>query len=272
MFSRYNGILGDYFLNNHMISEQLMRRFLVNNKLTTISWPGLVTNRVLESLAIDDTDRGTLTSVGNDIEHHALLATADEPSGQSYALTLENDGTIHLSEYKVFKFLKADEYDSLCRMYSNVFDENSDRLTVSRRIQVLKSVVYLGESFQADNSERVNCNIIRARWAKSGYELSICPSEKFARAGLIRKIFVSEYNLNGTHNNLVLFEVDWYTMHETPYAFGNNLQVYHKTFCNRGSHSLMPIQRVLSKCAICFCKHENVNVAVAIPLAGSWAL
>ena len=39
----YNGILGDYAVNNHDITVQFMRRFLIGHQLAVADWPDVVT-------------------------------------------------------------------------------------------------------------------------------------------------------------------------------------------------------------------------------------
>jgi hypothetical protein len=126
--------------------------------------------------------------------------------------------------------------------------------------------------FQVDKPDRVNCNIIRAKWVKSGYELAIDPSENFARAGLIKNIFITRHRNGGISSHLVLLEVEWFTMHDNTYVFGQRVHMYHRNTCAAGNFSLMPIQRVISKCALHICEHENIQVSILIPLAGQWCL
>ena len=113
---------------------------------------------------------------------------------------------------------------------------------------------------------------MRARWLKAAYPLSIDPSERFARAGTIKRIIVTRHSNGNVIESLILLDMEWFSMHDEPYSYGQHVQMYHKSSCEPGIYSFLPIQRVLSKCALKVCRHNNVNVNVVIPLSGIWAL
>ena len=163
------------------------------------------------------------------------------------------------------------EYGRLTDFYESIFPAG-ETPKLLRRVELVKSLCYYGEHFQSDNSDRVNCNIIRARWLKAAYPLCIDLTEKFARAGFINRIIITKYLLAGIVRSIILFDMEWLSMHDDPYSFGNHVQVYHKSSCEPGRYSFLPIQRILSKCAIKSCRHDNINVNVIIPLTGKWAL
>ena len=100
-------------------------------------------------------------------------------------------------------------------------------------VYVIKSVLYHGENFQVENSDKVNCNIIRAKWLKVGFPLVIDPKEKFARSGTIQRILLTQHIMNGVKQHMVLFDVDWFSMHDEPYAYGHHVHIYHKNVSNQ---------------------------------------
>ena len=270
-YYRYNGLLGDYSLNNHSVSRQIMRKFVIGHQLARTAWPDLTSERILKSLADNAEDRGTLSAFGNDIEHHAKLALASILKELDLTLPKISNDVIQYPSSKQLKWLDDTYYQWLCAVYAVLYSENNMPI-VNRWVEAVDSIVYKGEYFQVDNEDKVNCNIVRAHWLKSGHHLHIDPSEKLARAGIIRNIYVSRHESDGNISHLVLLEVEWFSSHDDAYAYGHRVQMYHKTFCTAGKHSLVPIQRVISKCALYQCEHQNISVYIVIPLAGQWAM
>ena len=123
-----------------------------------------------------------------------------------------------------------------------------------------------------DNNDRVNCNIIRARWLKVGYPLSVDPTERFTRAWIIQRIIVVVILVRGIWPQMLLAGVGWYSMHDDTYAYVQHMHVYHKSLCRFGYYSFIPLQRIMSKCALHARKHQHIVVNLVIPLAGQWAL
>lgn len=274
---RYNGLLGEYAVNNHNISVQFMRKFLVSHQLAKTEWPALMSTQLIDILTPHTTQRGTLSAVGNDIMDHANYALANTMPSDRFSLhssvvdgCTNFESHIQLNGRESF-YLSEFEYGRLTDFYESIFPAG-ETPKLLRRVELVKSLCYYGEHFQSDNSDRVNCNIIRARWLKAAYPLCIDLTEKFARAGFINRIIITKYLLAGIVRSIILFDMEWLSMHDDPYSFGNHVQVYHKSSCEPGRYSFLPIQRILSKCAIKSCRHDNINVNVIIPLTGKWAL
>lgn len=273
-FYRYNGLLGDYAINNHNISEQFMKKFLISHQLSRLDWPEFAKKSSLfEALFDDHEHRGTISTVGTDIAHHAEIALTHNLSSSQLSFSksaIERNTAIGLNSSELV-YLSDEDFKQIDEFYSSIFSPDL-KPTLMRRVEVVKSLYYNGEYFQADNIDKVNCNIIRARWLKYEYPLQIDITERFARAGTIKRIMVCHHTISGVSGYMVLFQMDWFTMHSEPYSFGHHVQMYHKTVCEPGPYSFLPIQRVMSKCAMQTCKHDNITVNVVIPLSGHWAL
>ena len=276
LFSRYNGLLGDYAVNNHNISVQFMRKFQIGHQLARINWPAIMSADLKDVVTPNSITRGTLSSVGNDIMTHAKLALLDSVPECHFALPTADHSTSCVGDYINLngpdaRYLSDLEYRRISDFYQTIFP--SDQVPVLlRRVDIVKSLLYYGEHFQADNADKINCNIVRARWLKAAYPLTIDPSERFARAGTIKRIIVTRHSNGNVIESLILLDMEWFSMHDEPYSYGQHVQMYHKSACEPGVYSFLPIQRVLSKCALKVCRHNNINVNVVIPLSGIWAL
>lgn len=269
----YNGILGDYAVNNHDITVQFMRRFLIGHQLAVADWPDIVTPDFLGTIYGNTEHRGTISTIGNDHVCHANVALASDITTSQLMIS---PGSIDLFSSSMTlngrqqQYLHEADMKRLQGFYDCIFPSEPKPMLL-RRVDVIKSVLYHGEHFQVENSDKVNCNIIRAKWLKVGFPLVIDPKEKFARSGTIQRILLTQHIMNGVKQHMVLFDVDWFSMHDEPYAYGHHVHMYHKNVCEPGPYSFIPIQRVLSKCALNMTDFSNISVNIVIPLPGQWA-
>lgn len=271
-FERYNGILGNYTTNNHEISPQMMSKFLIGKELCQMKWP-LITPKPILDLLLESDSRGTVSTVGHDIVSHANKALAECLFTTSFTIDLLDSSLIQLGRRQTSYYIDGDCFQrQIQELYSHIFPADS-RPILHRNFERVDSVIYEGEIFQPHRQDTVNCNIIRARWLRADYSRQIDASEKFPRAGSIHSILVTHHTSpDGRKESMVLLQVDWFSMHDSPYALGNNNQIYHKTIMQPGMHSFVPIQRVISKCALRVCKYQNIDVYLIIPLLGKWAM
>lgn len=250
----------------------MMRKFLIGGELSRYKWPP-VPNQNIINLLSTDYHRGTISSIGSDISSHANLAMAETITDADFTMLL--DGTPPITfQTRTHKYLNESDlmFIQFKELYSLLFiEENLPAL--HRLIETTNSVVYEGETFQPDEQNRVNCNVVRARWLKADFSTTIDVRERFARAGAIRNIIITHHtSLDRTKGSIVWLEIDWFSMHDQPYGLGNNNQIFHKTVLPAGVHRFMPIQRVISKCALRICKYQHIDVYLTIPLPGRWAL
>ena len=265
---RYNGMLGDYSVNNHEITVRMMRKFLMNKELARFRFPKIA-SKELESLFAEGETRGTISTIGNDINCHARLALAETFGGIDYCIDVSENGPIQCNGCATY-YLGDDDYERFKSQYTIIFPSRTYLL--DQMAMKSSSVVYEHESFQADQPRQVNCNIVRARWLKADHSMQIDAAERFARAGAVKRIITTQHTSEGVKGSVVWLEVDWFSMHDTPYALGHHVQIFHKSVVAPGVYSFLPIQRVLSKCALRVCKYQHINVYLTIPLPGHWAL
>ena len=165
--------MGQYPTNSHDTPKQIMRKFLANQKIRTSSFPPETTQELLTTLNADITEeRGTLQAVGQDIEAHANLALAETPGDVDFTIqapTLKPDLALRKER---LEFLSNRTLEIIQQLYHIMFP-NADDIIVNKRLSKFDSVTYLGECFKSDNGDTVNCNTIRAKWLKSGYDLDI---------------------------------------------------------------------------------------------------
>lgn len=249
-----------------------MRKFLLGHELSKLALPELTSDAIRKLLTPDSTGkRGTISSIGNDISDHAAIALGDIMEPEHITFSLEDMSSCIQINKKTQHHLSLIEYQRLKEFYATVFPP--DKLpTLHRIIDSLDSVIYFNEVFQVDHSDRVNCNIVRARWLRAGDGADIRLTERIARAGMIKQIVITHHTIEGRQQSMLLFDVDWFSWHDEPYAFGRHVQVYHKSVCPPGPYSFVPIQRVVSKCATLMQRYQNINVRLVIPLQGQWAL
>ena len=266
-------MLANIHHNNHQISAQIMRRFLMSHQMYNMSWPDFDDNNceAFRDLFIDDGMRGTLLTVGSDIEQHATLAFSNEPNTHDFSLPPRSNDYLVYPERSMLKILSrtSDIYRNLSRMYNTLYPNH--QIELHRRIERLTQVKYHGETFRADKATAVNCNVIRAKWLAQG-TLQVKPSENFQSMGKIKDIFISKIKMEDDVISHVIVLVDWFSHHNEPYSEGQHLQVYHKTVVPEGHYSYMPIQRIICKCALVKKTLQNIEVLVSIPLVGQWAL
>ena len=271
LLNRYNGILGEYPTNSHDITTQMLQKFLNHQKVNRMELPDIVTAELRDILKTDNTSRGTLFAVDQDIEQHSILALSPQPPCEQYCFSnAEVSELVELGKATT-SFIPVETVALIEGMYQVLFP-NAAAVTIEKHVTFLSSVCYLGEYFRPDLSDTTNCNIVCAKWLKSGYDLTICLSENCARAGRVAEILLTHHNIDGLKGQLLLLKVDWFSMHDNIYGLGETMQLYHKPVCPPGTYSYLPIQRVISKCAQHHCQFENVSVRCIIPLAGKWAL
>lgn len=268
---RYNGMLGDFPVNSHDISTQMMSKFLANRELSRIEWPPLTTPAI-KSLISDSETRGTISTIGNDITDHANIILSDCFQGTSFSLDQQMMKELDFSGC-ITEHFTLEMYDLFKSLYQILFPIPQPLPNLHRKFDRLRSITYKGEHFQPDQESKVNCNIIRARWLKADYSGTIDSTEKLARAGAVRDILITSHTLmGGAVGSVTWLKVDWFNMHHEPYALGNATPIYHMTYFPDGNHSYVPIQRVVSKCAIRKCQHQNIDVNLIIPIPGQWGL
>lgn len=250
----------------------MMRKFLLGHQLSKLSLPELTSESIRNILASDEVEkRGTISSIGNDIGDHAAVALGNIIETKDVSLSFEDMSSYVQFNKKTQHHLSHIDYQRLLGFYATIFPP--DKLPIlHRQIDSLDSVIYHNEVFQIDHSEKVNCNIIRARWLGAGHGTEIKLTERVARAGAIKRIIITHHTIDGRQQSMLLFDVDWFCWHDQPYAFGQHVQIYHKTVCAPGLYSFVPIQRVVSKCAAMVQKYQHINVQLIIPLLGQWAL
>ena len=250
----------------------MMRKFLQGFQLSRLTWPNVTTDSLLHLLKPAD-QRGTLSAMGTDLQQQAATALSLENclpiSLYTFLEAQDNSQTFALGHSDTF-VLTVEEFNKLQTLLASMFP--NEEITLLRNASNIRSVVYLNEFFKVDNNDRVNCNIIRARWLKAGYPLSVDPTERLARARIIQRIIVVVILVRGVRPQMLLAGVGWYSMHDETYAYGHHMHVYHKSLCNPGYYSLLPLQRIVSKCALHARKHQHIVVNLVIPLAGEWAL
>lgn len=261
-------MLGAFTVNNHNISTQMMRKFLMGHQLSELTWPDITSETILNLIRVKE-QRGTLSSVGNDITDHARTALTEDIRACAVSVTSEDRAAMCTGLKQ--QFLCDSDYERLTDLYSLLYPDD-EMPTLHRNIEEIKTVVYNNELFRADNSDKINCNIIRARWLCAGYRNVIDGSEKVARAGAIKRIIATNHTFEGVRQSLLLLEVQWFSWHEQMYALGQHVQMYHKSISPPGVHSFIPIQRVMSKCALQVYRLDDINVHLVIPLLGQWAL
>ena len=275
LFCRYNGILGDYPTNSHDIAPQILQKFLDHQKASRMQLPEICSMAIKDIIKPNNSTnlRGTLQAIGHDVEKHSALALTS-PNAEVSALFQECaiNGLQDIEFFGMQKvsFLTTEHHQMILQMHQKLFCRPD--IHVDKHVCSYQSANYLGEFFRPDHGNTVNCNIVRAKWLKAGYELDIDTSEKLARAGQIVELLKISHKIDGRKGELLLVRVDWYSMHDDPSCFGPTMQVYNKPFCPTGPYSFMPVQRIISKCAHQICAYNNVNVRVVIPLAGKWAL
>ena len=100
-------MLANIHHNNHQISAQIMRRFLMSHQMYNMSWPDFDNNNceAFRDLFIDDGMRGTLLTVGSDIEQHATLAFSNEPNTHDFSLPPRSNDYLVYPERSMLKIL-----------------------------------------------------------------------------------------------------------------------------------------------------------------------
>ena len=270
IYFRYNGILADYWFNNHDLPKQVMSKFLADQLLSYIPWPeqeaGLISH-----LFHTHTTSGTVGSIGVDAKVQRRVALAVEWTDflADYQI-LREANYISVSGRDRLIYLQSNDFERLQSMYHMMY--KTAEIRVARRVRYISQVVYCGECFRNHRTDTMNCNVIQARWLLQTHPLRINSSEALPRAGVITGIILSNVTIGPQKMEHLLLHVNWYETHEHMYAYGHHVRMYHKRFCNSGNYSFMPIQRVISKCALSNIKHQNIGAVVIIPLSGQWAL
>lgn len=263
-------MLGETTLNNHNITEQMMRKFLVFYKLSDSCWPEEVIKHVNKLTDRGRIERGTLASISCDIEQQYVMAYSHMPRSLNFELPTIDCDIVQYPEKRTTEYLSTDQYARLSAMFGHI----CDNINVLRQVQLVKSCIFRGEQFSVDisGSNKASCNVVTAKWCAAGYSPVLNPAEKVERAGTIRKILLVTDDSNTSDRQYLVFEVEWFSWHDDPYAFGQSMHVYHKTMCIPGIYSYMPVQRVISKCALTSVQHNAIEVLVSIPLPGRWGI
>ena len=156
----------------------MMRKFLQGFQLSRLTWPNITTDSLRHLLKPAD-QRGTLSAIGTDLQQQAATALSLENclpiSMYTFLEAQDNSQTFALGDSDTF-VLTVEEFNKLQTLLASMFP--NEEITLLRNASNIRSVVYLNEFFKVDNNDRVNCNIIRARWLKAGYPLSVDPTER----------------------------------------------------------------------------------------------
>ena len=265
-------MLGDFTVNNHNITQQMMRKFLTNSQLTHSTWSTEVMEDLETCLPKTEQNRGTLRSVCSEIENQHSVSHANNLDGISFFLLIDDCEMIRLPERRIKKQLSETEYRLLSSMITKLGREEAGAKLL-HQVESMDSLLFRGEPLQIDRKDKVNCNIVQAKWLKRGFNHQISPCEKFARSGSISQILSTQHRTaEGVMKYLIILKIDWFSWYEQPHVLGQSMDVYHKHFVGEGDYSYMPIQRVICKCATHVIKHNNIDLRVTIPLLGKWGM
>lgn len=245
-----------------------MRKYLANQKLGYLPWHEMENSSLSAILKLDSRATGTLSSVGVDSSIQHTMALSRDVKSLDFSIET-NSSCIELNAIKDI-FLNGTDFENLKAMYEQMYDHNN--IKVFRKVTLLEQAVYRGESFRSHKSNAVNSNIVQAKWLSKDWPLRINCSELFARSGTVESLFISKVAFGKLVKNHIILHINWYALHDDMYSFGHHLKLYHKRYCDTGSFSFMPIQRVLSKCGMTIVKHQHTNAVLIIPILGQWAI
>ena len=212
---------------------------------------------------------GTIASIGVDAKVHRMLALSNDWAATDYQVPADAK-FISISGREKLLYLHTSDYENLQKMYCGIYRTND--IKVARRVKYLNQVIYRGECFRSHKTDTINCNVVQAKWLSQNRPFRINTAEPLTRSGVVTGIIFSNVDVGGQIKQHLILHINWYEVHENMYAYGHHVRMYHKQFCDSGDYSFMPIQRVVSKCAITNVKYQNITAGVIIPLHGQWAI
>ena len=262
-FERLNGILGDYFTNNHNIEVQFMKKFLMHQRAMTVRLP--MEYDFLLGMCREKDTSGSLHIGGSNFEDSIILRRKLALS--SVAMLKELDFSVPTTSMGVLlppfhtKFMAPEMIEQLSRVYSHLysdFDPLAVVYTSSSRASVAGQIIH---SVLARTDKG---SVISANWPNMQIESQA--NEDCMQFGVVQCFLEHTITIHQKNSRKHIFAlVKWAKLHPQQYWFGQSA-----TVCEQPSiYSYIPLQRIVSVCA-----HANIelnldgmleNVFVVIP-------
>ena len=276
-FERFNGILGSYQTNKKNVESQLMKKFLLQQKISSMCLPDEL-KQYFNILSSFFPEKGTLKSNGvlttaEALKLHSLSNSSLETLQAEYPndlyFSIDSDVTLLPKLYeKVLTTIEAARIKSLYNiLYPNYHIQHFSLLA-----QKSNNVILYGQLFHCKNNRQAKNSIFTAYWPANSNNLSskrICQINYFIQHSIIMKSTVTQQTVTAQH----LFSyVSWYKEHSKYDWFGTSATVCKTTTEEDSCYNYIPLQRLLCPCAfgtlpLQFEDNVTETVLVAVPLS-----
>ena len=223
-FERYNGMLGNYKINQRSIELQIMRKFVTDLQLhDTVIPEGSVD---IDFLLTDDDNGGTLRDVS--VLHSAQYLEIVQASAGSLATYPQNlwsfldtyiPGGVMSKEFlELFELRYLAECN--CNMYhcANYYSQSNISAAVHKYTQVKVG----GEIFGSHMSRSKRSSYIRAKWC--GISGKIDTSS--LRPGVVSHFIQHSINIGGSFKPHYFAVVDWFKSHPSRNLLGDPIELW----------------------------------------------
>ena len=240
-FERYNGILGNMYTNNRDVPVQLMRRFIKNGYVKSLSWPQGFT-RFQEIIGDGVAEVGTIGETEKVHGHH-LHELKEKALCSDVSLVSFEKQSLHCTVGDGRRYI-LDEHDILeiQRMYTYLYLHRWK--DISHICEEYDRVFQGGEVFDINNDKVSRCAYIAARTFDGNGQV---------RGGIVRQLLVSDAFVSSLDNTMtrkrhLIARVDWFEQHEQEQYYGPDI-ILCSTEVDSTVCKFIPIQRISSRCA-----------------------
>lgn len=241
--------------NNRCIESQLMKRFLQESHLCSLSLPDDEFSEQLSPLFPRIKQAGSLADT--------MLATSVRATSDVKEWTLDSLGSsINLPKFNKRCVLDSRQRDSAITLYSQMYSVSVTDDDIAHTCSSYALIVFNGKFFGTHNSRSAASSVIIGHWDSNLFKRPTAPSLEL-RAARIDKLLKHTVTIIGEVKVHLLASLSWYKAHPRNESFGKPTSVwYHDLFEYCG---LVPIQLCISRAVTLIDKLNGEFVLFAVP-------
>ena len=281
-FERYNGILTSYHTNKRGIEEQLMKRFLLDQKVHSLVHSEDMGDheflQLIPGFNKEVNEGYTWTAFQSFWKMQALSSIHPQSQSETDFSFQSVSSFVSLPAQPIDGILNKDECSALCMVYQ-LLHPGCDIQFMPYAYRKIKWIMYAGNRI-GSQSISTSSSAISAYWP--GFSETLDDFRRYTgdlRVGLIQHFLLHTVHLTRQGSTLVqkvdhlLAYVSWKKVHRYPLWFGMDSLLSSCDHESPSAASFMPVARIKSRCAhttlrVQFNDISNIaeKVFVAVPL------